>query len=79
VRQGRIPRRYFQIEAEVFLCTPLEVEQPTSFQEAIDSPNHKEWMEAMKDEMDSIARNKFGNLLTFHPNVSLLETSEFSR
>ena len=40
--RGRIPRRYFQIEEEIFLCTPLEVEEPTSNQEAIDSPSHKE-------------------------------------
>ena len=38
----RIPRRYFQIEDEVFPCTPLEVDEPTSFKEAVDSPNHKE-------------------------------------
>ena len=43
---------------EVFLCTPLEIDEPTSFKEAFDSPNHKEWMDAMKDEMDSIAKNK---------------------
>ena len=38
---GRIHRQYFQIEEEIFLCTPLEIEEPISFQEAIDSPNHK--------------------------------------
>ena len=48
-----MPQRYFQIEEEIFLYTPLEIEEPTSFQEAIDSPNHREWMEAMMDEMDS--------------------------
>ena len=56
--RGRIPRRYFQIEEEIFLCTLLEIEEPTSFQEAIDSPNHEEWMEGMRDEMDSMARNR---------------------
>jgi len=56
--QARVPRRCFQIEDEVFLCTPLKVEEPTSFQEAVDLPNHKEWMDAMKDEMDSMATNK---------------------
>ena len=50
--RGRILRRYFQIGDEVFLCTPLEVDEPTSFKEAVDSPNHEEWMDAMKDEMD---------------------------
>jgi len=29
--RGRIPRRYFQIEEEIFLCTSLETEDPTSF------------------------------------------------
>jgi len=41
----------------------LEVDEPTSFQEAVDSPNHKEWMDAMKDEMDSMARNKIWELV----------------
>ena len=43
---------------KIFLCTPLEIDEPTSFQEAIDSPNHKDWMEVMRDEIDSMARNK---------------------
>jgi len=30
----------------------LEVEELTSFQETIDSTNHREWMDAMRDEMD---------------------------
>jgi len=46
------------MEEETFLCTPLEVKERTSYQEAIDSPNHKECMDAMTDEMDSMARNK---------------------
>ena len=65
--RGRIPRRYFQIEEDIFLCTPLEIDEPTSFQEAIDSPNHKEWMEAMRDEMDSMARNKVWELVSLPP------------
>ena len=28
---GKIPRRYFQIEEDMFLCTPLEIDEPTSF------------------------------------------------
>ena len=69
----------FSIEQEIFLCTPLEVEEPTTFQEAVDSPNHKEWMDAIKDEMDSMARNKVWELVDLPPNVSLLKTSGFSR
>jgi len=41
------------------LCTPLEIDEPTSFQEAIDSSNNQEWMDAMSDEMDSMMRNQF--------------------
>ena len=44
--RGKISQPYFQIEEDIFLYTPLEIDEPTSFQEAIDSPNHKEWMEA---------------------------------
>ena len=65
--RGKIPRRYFQIEEEIFLCTPLEVEEPTSFQEAIDSPNSKEWMDAMRDEMDSMMRNHVWELVDLPP------------
>jgi len=50
----RISRRYFQIEDEVFLCTPLEVDEPTSFKEAVDLPNYKEWMDTMKDEKQGL-------------------------
>ena len=28
--RGRVPHLYFQIEDKVFLCTPLEVDEPTS-------------------------------------------------
>ena len=54
----KIPRRYFQIEEDIFPCIPLEINEPTTFQEVVDSPNHKEWMEIMRDKMDSVARNK---------------------
>ena len=47
------------MEEEVFLCTSLEVKDPTSYQEVIYSLNHKEWMDALRDEMDSMARKKF--------------------
>ena len=46
------------MKEEIFVCTPLEVKQPTSFQVEGDSPNHKEWMDDMKDDVDSKTRNK---------------------
>ena len=36
---GRVPRRFFQIEENIFFCMPLEIEEPTSYVEAVDSPN----------------------------------------
>jgi len=47
------------MEEDVVLCTSLEVEKPTSFQEVIYSPNHKELMDAMGDKMDLTARKRF--------------------
>jgi len=47
----RILRQYFQIEEEILLCTLLEVEEPTYFEEAINSLNHKEWIDGIKDEI----------------------------
>jgi len=58
---------------------PFEIEESTSYVEAIDSPNHKEWMDAIRDELDSMARNKFGNLLIFLPDGKQLETNGFSK
>ena len=48
----------FQIEKEIFLYTPLKIVEPTSFEEAIDSPNNKEWIDAISNEMDSMMRNQ---------------------
>ena len=46
---------------------PLEIEEPTSYVEALGSPHHKEWMEAMRDEMDSMMRNKVWELVSLPP------------
>jgi len=54
------------------LRTSFEIEESTSFQEAIDSPNHKEWMEAMRDKMDSIARNEVWKLSDRSPRCKLI-------
>jgi len=45
----------------------LEIEEPTSCQEAIDSSNHKELMDATMDQMDSMVRNKIWELVD-HPS-----------
>ena len=48
----------FQIKEDIFICTPLKIEESIPFQETVNSPNHKESMDAIKDEMDSMIRNK---------------------
>ena len=65
--RGRVPRRYFQIEEEIFFCAPLEIEEPTSYVEALESPNDKEWMDAMRDELDSMAKNEVWDLVDLPP------------
>jgi len=57
-KRKRVPCQFFQIKEDIFFCMPLEIEEPTSYVEALDSPNHKQWMDAMTDELDSMARNE---------------------
>jgi len=33
----------------------------------MDSPNHKEWIDAIRDEMDSMTRNKVWKVVDFRP------------
>jgi len=46
---------------------PLEIEEPISYLEAQDSPHHKEWMDAMRDKLDSMARNEVWELVDLPP------------
>jgi len=43
-----------------------------------DSPSHKEWIDDIRDKMDSMARNKVRKLVDLPPNINLLETNNFS-
>ena len=45
----------FLIEEDIFFCMPFEIEESTSYVEALDSPQR---MDVMRDELDSMARNK---------------------
>jgi len=65
--RGRVHRRFFQIKENIFFCMPLEIEEPTSYVEAVDSPNKKEWMDTMRDELDSMARNEVWDLVNLPP------------
>jgi hypothetical protein len=45
--RSHIPRRHFEIEGNVLLCDTKDVDEPTSFSEALHSPYRDEWMIAM--------------------------------
>jgi len=51
----------------MFLYTPLEIKESTSFQKAIYSPKQKEWMKVIGDEIDSIARNEVCQFVDLPP------------
>jgi len=56
---------------------PLEIEEPTSYVEAIDSPNHNEWMDARRDELDSVTRNKAWELVDLPPERKAIGINGF--
>ena len=68
----------FQIEVDIFFCMPLEIEEHTSYVEGLDSPHHKEWIDAMRDELDSMAKNDVWELVNL-PLGKPLEINGFSR
>ena len=53
--RGHIPRRHFEIERDVFMCSPIDEEEPTSIKEALSSSTGNEWLD---DEMSSLAQTK---------------------
>jgi len=55
---GKSHQLYFQIEEEIFLCPPLETKERTSYQEVIDSLTYKARMDAIRNEMGTLVRNK---------------------
>ena len=41
----------------------VELDEPTSYKEAVEGPESKKWLEAMKSEIDSIYTNKVWTLV----------------
>ena len=56
--RGTIPRCHFEIEGESFICDSLDLDNPTSYDEALASPASHEWIVVIRDEMDSMAKNQ---------------------
>ncbi|KAK4388273.1 Retrovirus-related Pol polyprotein from transposon TNT 1-94 [Sesamum angolense] len=60
---GGIPRRRYEIEGESFMCASVDIDEPTTYEEAVTSPNANEWIIAMKEEMSSMAKNNVWELV----------------
>ena len=71
--RGTIPRRHFEIEGESFICDSLDLDEPTSYEEALALPTSHEWIVAMRDEMDSMATFKSENKhkMGILPNIAV--------
>jgi hypothetical protein len=50
----KIPRRYFEIEREVFMVALYDGDEPRSYHEAVSSLSSNEWMKAMNEEIKSM-------------------------
>jgi len=68
-QRGLIPRRHFDdIEGRVLMCAMSDDIEPTSYEEVLTSPNRDQWLIAMKEEMDSMDKNKVWELVDLPPN-----------
>ena len=61
------PSRCFEIEGESFMIVAKDDFEPKDFIEAMSSPACNEWMEAMKDEMESMRTNQVWKLIDLPP------------
>ena len=52
-KHGQIPHHHFEIEGDVFMCTPNDDDEPSSMDEALASSTSKEWLAAMQDKFYS--------------------------
>ena len=62
-----IPSPHFEIEGESFICDSLDLDEPAFYEEALASLGSHEWIVAMRDEMDSMAKNQVWELVDLPP------------
>lgn len=65
-----LPKRYRDTDWSLMATGDLE---PTSFKEAISSPDATEWQKAMKDEYDSLMSNKVWKLVDRPKNTNIVK------
>ena len=63
----KVPRRRFEIEGESFMCASVDAEEPATYEQAVASPDSNKWLDAMKDEMNSMSQNKVWELVDLPP------------
>ena len=61
--RGNIPRHHFEIKGDALLCAANE----PSYIEALSSPANGEWMDSMKDELNSMDKNSMWELVDLPP------------
>jgi len=64
--RGKVPRRRFDIEGDVLMCT-VDDDEPASYTEALSSVAKDEWLVAMQEEMSSMDKNKVWELVDIPP------------
>ncbi|KAL0284939.1 UNVERIFIED_CONTAM: hypothetical protein Scaly_2834200 [Sesamum calycinum] len=62
-KHGEYPRRRYEIEGESFICVYVDIDEPTTREEVVTSPNANAWITAMKEEMSSMAKNNVWELV----------------
>ncbi|KAJ4730414.1 Gag/pol protein [Rhynchospora pubera] len=66
--RGKVPRRRFEIEeGECFLAAVEDIIEPRTVADALSSPEAKEWLAALKEEMDSMKKNQVWDLVVLPP------------
>ena len=53
-----LPVVILRLRGGSFICDSLDLDEPASCEEALASPASHEWIVAMRDEMDSLAKNQ---------------------
>ena len=67
----KVPHCRFEIEGETFMI-PHDEEEPKTIQEALFGPTSKEWIKAMKEEMNSMKSNQVWDLVDLPPGCKTI-------
>jgi len=66
--RGTIPQHRFHIEGEALIVTLQDDEEPNSVKEAFSGPAKDKWIEAMKEEMESMRTKHVWDLVDLPPS-----------